>query len=165
MAYILAEPDKASVTSGDLRDFLKTKLPEYMIPTAFVFLDTLPLTFNGKVDRKALPAPKEARPGPDESFAAPNTPTETALAAIWREILHVERAGIHDNFFELGGHSLLMTQVISRLRDMFQVEFPIRRFFESPTIAEMSAAIEEILTDEIGRMSNEEVRRLAHCQD
>ena len=161
-AYAVVEPDRASVTSGELRDFLKTKLPDYMIPAAFVFLEALPLTPNGKVDRKALPAPEQVRPEQGEPFAAPGTPTETALVEIWREVLRVERVGVHDNFFELGGHSLLMTQIILRLRDAFQVELPMRKFFESPTIAELSAAVEELLAEEINQLSDEEVRRLAH---
>jgi amino acid adenylation domain-containing protein len=161
-AYVVAEPDKAGVTFAELRDFLKTKLPDHMIPSAFVFLDAMPLTTNGKVDRKALPAPEQTRPELDESFAAPTTPTETALVEIWREVLRLERVGIHDNFFELGGHSLVMTQIISRLREVFQVELPIRRFFESPTVAELSVAIEELLADEISRLSDDEARRLAH---
>src|SRR6266849_10897565 len=113
-----------------------------MVPSAFVFLEALPLTPNGKVDRKRLPAPGQVRPALDESFAAPNTATEIALAKIWREVLRLERVGVHDNFFELGGHSLLMTQAISRVREAFQVELPMRRFFESPTISGLSAAIE-----------------------
>jgi acyl carrier protein len=136
-----------------------------MIPSAFVFLDALPLTPNGKVDRKALPAPESTRPGPYQSFAAPNTPAEAALAEIWREVLHLERVGIHDDFFELGGHSLLMTQIISRLRGAFEIELPIRRFFESPTIAGLSVVIEGMLAGEISRLSDEEARRLAHSAD
>jgi amino acid adenylation domain-containing protein len=162
VGYVVAEPDEASVSLGESRDFLKKKLPDYMIPSALVFLDALPLTPNGKVDRKALPRPEQDRPELHESFAAPTTPTETALVEIWREVLRLERVGIHDNFFELGGHSLLMTQIVSRLRDAFQVELPIRCFFESPTVAELSVAIEELLADEIDKLSDEEARRLSH---
>ncbi|MFN2514061.1 MAG: hypothetical protein ABR568_21940, partial [Pyrinomonadaceae bacterium] len=86
-----------------LRSLLKEKLPDYMMPSAFVMLDTMPLTPNGKVDRKALPAPDHVRPGLEGAFAAPRTPTEELLAGIWAEVLGVERIGIHDNFFELGG--------------------------------------------------------------
>ncbi|HXI73486.1 MAG TPA: phosphopantetheine-binding protein, partial [Verrucomicrobiae bacterium] len=146
----------------DLRDFLKAKLPGYMVPAAFVPLDSLPLNGNGKVERKALPVPESNRAELNESSTAPGTPTEIALAEIWRGVLHLERVGIHDNFFELGGHSLLMTQVISRVRDAFQVELPMRTFFESPTIAELSVAIEELLADEISQLSDEEARRLMH---
>ena len=103
-------------TTNELRSFLKQKLPEYMVPSAFVFLDTLPLTPNGKVDRKALPAPDQNRPEAEESYVAPRTPVEELLAEIWAEVLKLDKVGVHDNFFELGGHSLLATQVISRVR-------------------------------------------------
>jgi acyl carrier protein len=127
-----------------------------------VFLDELPRTPNGKVNRRALPAPDAARRDADESFHAPGTPTEAALADIWREVLRLERVGMLDNFFELGGHSLLMTQVIVRVRETFQVELPMRRFFESPTIRNLATAIEELLVEDISALSEEEARRLAH---
>ncbi len=133
-----------------------------MIPAALVPLDALPLNGNGKLNRKALPPPELNRAELNESSAAPGTPTEIALAGIWSDVLHVGRVSVSDNFFELGGHSLLMTQVISRARDAFQVELPMRTFFESPTIAELAVAIEELLADEISQLSDDEVRRLAH---
>jgi acyl carrier protein len=120
---------------GELRRFLAEKLPDYMIPSSFVTLDALPLTPSGKVDRRALPAPDGARPELEETFAAPLTPIEQALAEIWCSLLKLERVGVHDNFFELGGHSLLATQVISRIRNLFQVEIPLRALFEAPTVA------------------------------
>jgi amino acid adenylation domain-containing protein len=165
VAYVVAEPDKASAGAAELRDFLKTELPGYMIPSALVFLEALPLTPNGKVDRKSLPPPEQVQSEPDESLAAPTTPTEAALAEIWREVLRLDRVGIHDAFFDLGGHSLLMTRIISRVREAFNVELPIRRFFESPTIAGLSAVIKELLVEEINRMSDEEAGRLAHSAD
>ena len=100
----------------ELRSFLQTKLPDYMVPAAFVVLDALPLTPNGKVDRQALPAPDQARPPLFEAFVAPRTPIEELLVGIWASVLRVESVGIHDNFFALGGHSLLAVQVMSRLR-------------------------------------------------
>jgi len=126
-----------------------------------VFLEALPLTPNGKVNRRALPAPDSTRPDLDKSFVAPSTPAEETLAGIWREVLRLDRVGVRDNFFALGGHSLLMMQVISRLREAFQVELPIRRFFESPMIAELALAIEELLVEEIHQLSEDEVLRLA----
>jgi acyl carrier protein len=114
-----------------------------MIPSAFVLLDALPLTPNGKLDRKALPAPDQNRPEPEESYVAPRTPVEEMLAEIWAEVLKLDKVGIHDNFFELGGHSLLATQVISRVRNTFQVEVPVRSLFEIPTVAHLAKAIEE----------------------
>ncbi len=92
---------------------MKVKLPDYMVPAAFVFLDTLPLTNNGKIDRKALPAPEQQRPELSRRYAAPTTPNEKSLAAIWSNVLRVEQVGIHDNFFELGGDSILSIQVIA----------------------------------------------------
>ncbi|MBI5649978.1 MAG: amino acid adenylation domain-containing protein [Chloroflexi bacterium] len=127
---------------ADLRLFLKTKLPEYMVPSAFVLLDALPLTPNGKVDRHALPAPDFARREGGRDFVAPRTPVEEMLAGIWRAILGGEQIGIRDNFFEMGGHSLLATQLVSRVRAAFHIELPLRHIFESPTIAELAEHIE-----------------------
>ncbi len=165
VAYLVAEPDKAGVTPGELRHYLDATLPGYMIPSAFAFLEALPLTPNNKVDRAALPALEQIRPELDESFTGPSTPTETAVAAIWREVLRVERVGATDNFFELGGHSLLMTQVISRLREAFQIELSIRRFFASPTVAGLARVIEELLVDEIRELSEEESGGLVPSTD
>jgi amino acid adenylation domain-containing protein len=128
-------------TITELRDFLQHKLPEHMVPSAFVFLDQLPLTLNGKVDRKALPAPDNARPELSREFVAPRSPVEMELAKIWRELLGVEEVGIYDNFFELGGHSLLLTQLASWIRKAFQVEVPLRVLFDTPTIIETTKAI------------------------
>ncbi|NJM67006.1 MAG: hypothetical protein HC851_15715, partial [Acaryochloris sp. RU_4_1] len=111
-------------------------LTECMIPSAFVLLDTMPLTPNGKVDRRALPIPNKAEFGLDRPFSAPQTVAEEVIANIWKQILNIERVGIHDNFFNLGGHSLLATRVISRLQNDFQAdELPLRCLFESPTVA------------------------------
>ncbi|MBW4649607.1 MAG: amino acid adenylation domain-containing protein [Kastovskya adunca ATA6-11-RM4] len=128
--------------SNELREFLKKQLPDYMIPAAFVLLSALPLTPNGKVDRRALPAPDTRMLAGETDFVAPRTPVEEVLTNLWAEVLNLERVGIDDNFFELGGHSLLATQLISRIRDTFQVELPLRCLFESPTIAELSQGIE-----------------------
>jgi len=149
--------------AGQLREFLQAKLPAYMIPSAFVFLDELPRTPNGKVNRRALPAPDPARRDAEETFRAPDTPTEAALADIWRDVLRLEHIGVLDNFFALGGHSLLMTQVIVRVRETFQVELPLRRFFESPMILDLAKSIEELLVEDISALSEEEAHRLAHC--
>ena len=126
-----------------LRGFLQERLPNYMVPAAFVRLDALPLTPNGKVDRQALPQPQPTRSVLEAPFVGPRTPVEEVIAGIWRQLLGLEQVGIHDNFFELGGHSLLATQVISRLRAAFQMELPLRRLFETPTIAELALAIEK----------------------
>ncbi|MFP2913762.1 phosphopantetheine-binding protein, partial [Pyxidicoccus sp. 3LFB2] len=117
------------------------KLPEYMVPSALVLLDTLPLTANGKVDRKALPVP-ELRTAEPESFAAPRTETEQLLAGIFSAVLNVPRVGLHDDFFELGGHSLLATQLVSRVREAFHVELALRTLFEAPSVEQLALRIE-----------------------
>jgi acyl carrier protein len=141
---------------GELRAFLKERLPDYMLPAAFVFLEALPLTPGGKIDRRALPPPDRTRPEADSTFVAPTNAVEELIAGIWTEVLGVERVGIYDNFFTLGGHSLLVAQILFRLHDAFQIELPMRTFFEQPTIAELAVTIEEILTEEIAYLSDEE---------
>ncbi|MCP4660017.1 MAG: non-ribosomal peptide synthetase, partial [bacterium] len=128
----------------ELRRFLSEKLPDYMVPAAFVLLDAFPLTPNGKVDRRALPAPELHRPELEEAFVAPRTPLEERLAAIWIEVLGVERVGVEDDFFALGGHSLLATQVVSRIRNALGVELPLRMVFESPTVGSLGERIEQL---------------------
>ncbi len=129
-------------TASELRSFLKDKLPEYMLPSAFVLLEAFPVTPNGKVDRRALPEPDQADAEPSATFVAPRTPTEEILVGVWAQVLGIKRVSIHDNFFELGGHSLLATQIISRLRDVFQVELPLRSLFEAPTVAGLAEKVE-----------------------
>lgn len=140
VAYVVPDPEQAP-TLSELRSFLKEKLPEYMVPSAFVMLKALPLTSNGKVDRKALPAPEQVRPELEATFVAPRTAIEEVLAQIWAEVLGLERVGIYDNFFDLGGHSLLLTQVTSRLQNAFGVELSLRQLFETPTIANLAVVI------------------------
>ena len=125
-----------------LRGFLQRKLPDYMIPSMFVLLESLPLTPNGKIDREALPLTDL-----ETAFVAPRTPVEQILVTIWCEILKLERVGIHDNFFELGGHSLLATRVVSRARNAFEMELPLRCLFENPTVGELAEAIMQSLAD------------------
>jgi amino acid adenylation domain-containing protein len=149
VAYVVANHDPGP-HSNELRSFLRRKLPEYMIPSAFVFLDSLPLTPNGKVDRKALPVPDQSRPELGAIFVRPRNPVEEMLAEIWAEVLRVERIGIHDNFFDLGGHSLLATQVVSRMRGALQLEIPLRALFETPTVAGLAERIGEIHQKEQG---------------
>jgi amino acid adenylation domain-containing protein len=141
VAYV-AGGGEARLTANELRGFLKDKLPEHMMPAVFVLLDTLPLTPNGKINRRALPTPDGQRPELDEAFAASRTATEELLAEIWGQVLGVERVGIYDNFFHLGGHSLLATQVISRIRETFQVEMPLRCMFEKPTVSGLAETID-----------------------
>ncbi len=140
VAYVV--PEEEPSPAGELRRFLKEKLPEYMVPSAFVTLEALPLTPNGKVDRGALPSPDWTRPELERAFVAPRTPVEEVLSGIWAQVLGVERIGVHDNFFELGGHSLLAIQLVSRLREAFQVELPLRDLFETPTVADLAERID-----------------------
>jgi acyl carrier protein len=112
-----------------------------MLPSAVVALDMLPLTPSGKLDQQALPLPDSLRPEIETSFAEPRTPIETQLAAIWCAVLRLDRIGIHDDFFTLGGHSLLVTQIISRVRDQWQIQLPFHSLFETPTIAGLAETI------------------------
>ncbi|MEM7758014.1 MAG: non-ribosomal peptide synthetase [Cyanobacteria bacterium P01_A01_bin.40] len=128
-----------------LRDFLKEKLPGHMVPSGIVLIEALPLAPSGKVDRQALPIP-DFQNESEVGFVAPCTPTEEIVADIWCQILKREKIGIYDDFFDLGGHSLLATQVISRLREAFQIELPVRSLFESPTVDGIIAHIEQIKT-------------------
>ncbi|HEX8141334.1 MAG TPA: amino acid adenylation domain-containing protein [Pyrinomonadaceae bacterium] len=171
VAYIVP-CDQAQSRMDELRSFLRRTLPEYLIPSAFVMLDALPLTPGGKIDPLALPAPEENGPQTTHGFVAPRSPLEETLADIWASILKTQWVGIRDNFFELGGHSLLATQVISRLRDHFNLELPLRTIFERPTVEELAAIIvqcrdeqaEELemarMLAELESLSDEDVRRI-----
>ena len=139
-AYVVARGTPAPDT-GELRRFLSDALPDYMVPSAVVVLDALPLSPNGKLDRRALPEPAADRA--QQVYVAPRSSTETTLAAIWREVLGVERVGVHDSFFELGGHSLLATKALSRMRQSLGLDVPLRTFFERPTIEGIALAIVE----------------------
>ncbi|MFB2880042.1 non-ribosomal peptide synthetase [Floridanema aerugineum] len=157
-AYLVAKDKEPTVSS--LRNFLKTKLPDYMIPATFVFLSALPLTSNNKINRRALPAPDIYQRNLEVNFVEPRNSTESELAQIWTEVLRLEKVGIYDNFFELGGHSLLATQVISRLREAFSIDLTLRYLFENPTIAELSQKVidrqvEQVGDDELNRILGE----------
>ncbi|MFC1715834.1 amino acid adenylation domain-containing protein [Candidatus Poribacteria bacterium] len=149
VAYIVSHQGK-NPTIDELRSFLKKKLPAYMVPSFFLFLEALPLAPNGKVDRRSLPAPDRSRPDMEEAYVAPCTTAEEILAQIWSDLLGVEGVGIHDDFFSLGGHSLLATQVISRLRSTSQVELSLHSIFETPTVAGLAKVIER---DNLGKPS------------
>ena len=135
VAYVATEqsPEHAPGVS-ELRSHLREKLPDYMVPSAFVMLDELPLTANGKVDRRALPAPTGARPDLAEDYVAPRTPVERVVAGIWCELLGLERVGLYDNFFTLGGHSMLATRVVFRLSQTLLVDLSLHTLFETPTV-------------------------------
>src|ERR1051326_74800 len=131
-----------TVTSSELRASLEQRLPEYMIPQAFVALEQWPLTVNGKLDRNALPEPDGSRPELGKEYVAPRTAVEEVLAGVWSEVLGIEQISIHDNFFELGGHSLLATQVVSRVREAFRVDLPLSDVFERATVTATAGVIE-----------------------
>jgi amino acid adenylation domain-containing protein len=136
VAYVVSDADPA-----ELREHLRQSLPEYMVPNAFVRLETLPRTTTGKFDPRSLPAPEYA--GAEDLYVAPRTPTEEVLAGIWAAVLRLERVGVEESFFELGGHSLLAMRVISRIRELFGVELPLRVLFERPTVAGLAVRVEE----------------------
>jgi acyl-CoA synthetase (AMP-forming)/AMP-acid ligase II/acyl carrier protein len=142
VAYLVPQPRQSTPTVRELRGHLKQKLPEYMVPTDFVVLDALPQTPNGKVDRRALPMPERSVVTLDSAYVAPRTPAEEALAEIWAEVLRAKQVGAHSDFFELGGHSLLATRIVSRVREVFQVELPLRALFEEPTVAGLAERVE-----------------------
>jgi amino acid adenylation domain-containing protein len=153
VAYLVAGDPPPAI--ADLRDFLKERLPAYMVPADFVMLESFPLAPTGKIDRRALPAPATvATPG--QGYAAAETPTEELLVAIWEQILDRSPVGVHDNFFALGGHSLLAPRVIAHIDATFQVRLPLRTFFASPTIAGVATSIDLILLQEIEALTEEE---------
>jgi acyl carrier protein len=139
VAYVVPAAG-GELTAEGLREDLKRMLPGHLLPSATVFLDALPLTPNGKVDRRALPAP-QARDVAREGYVAPSDPVEETLAAIWAEVLGIERVGARDDFFALGGHSLLATRVMSRVREALDAELPLRALFEQPTVAQLAGAV------------------------
>ncbi len=169
-AYVVCRSHPAPRVT-DIRDYLGRKMPDYMIPSAFMFMESLPLT-NGKVDRKALPRPDDKRPDLTTPFALPVSEIEKSLARIWEEVLDVRPIGKHDRFFDLGGHSLSASRVVSRVIQQFQLDIPLQSLFESPTIADMATMItthqgktldEQGITkliDELDALSEEEARRL-----
>jgi acyl carrier protein len=169
-AYVV--PSAPSPTVSALRRALAGQLPHYMIPSAFVLLDAMPLTPNGKIDRRALPDRRNVRPELETPFVSPRTPVETQLAQIWAQVLGLDPVGVHDNFFDLGGHSLSAAQVIARVIKHFQVELSPVLLFQTPTVSEMALVILEsqankldesqldrILSD-LEALSEEDARRI-----
>jgi acyl carrier protein len=147
VGYVVPEGNGFENHSLVLRTFLKERLPDYMVPVAFVLIESLPLTASGKIDRRALVA---LVPGEVESvhrYEPPRDAQEEKLAEIWAAVLRRKRVGIRDNFFELGGHSLMATQLVSRVRSAFEVELPLRNLFESPTVAELAGIIVQLQTE------------------
>lgn len=145
VGYIVAETGEDSLqVILQLRRFLKQQLPDFIVPTIFMALEAMPLTPNGKVDRKALPEPDASRPELEANYVAPRTPIEQEIADIWTQVLNLKRVGIYDNFFELGGYSLLAIQVVSRVRQALQVEILMSNLFELPTVADLAERVETL---------------------
>ena len=141
VAYVVTNEPGGEV-SNQLRSYVKAKVPDYMVPAVFVQLDALPVTGSGKVDRQALPAPDQSRPALEEEFVAPRNEIEESMAQIWREILELQRVGVHDNFFDLGGNSLVAMQIIAKVTNIFEVDLPLFTLFDTPTIAALAQQIE-----------------------
>jgi len=168
VAYVVGP--SGGTSAEELRRGLQRTLPEPMLPSAFVFLEAFPLTQQGKVDRRALPAPE--RPQPGSGFIPPRTPLEEEVARVWRDVLKVERVGVSDSFWELGGHSLLATRVLSRIEELFEIDLPLQTLFASPSLGEFAAMVgqralardggEDIAAalEELDDLSEEEVRAL-----
>jgi amino acid adenylation domain-containing protein len=144
VAYVVSDTGNV-LPSEEIRTWLRQRLPEYMVPSLFVFLDKLPLTVNRKIDRHALPNPEQAKRSSESAFTAPSTSAEKAVADIWRDLFKLDPLSTDANFFELGGHSLQATQVIARLRNLFQIDLPLRRLFEWPTIGGLARCVEREL--------------------
>ncbi len=159
LAYVVAQAGQQP-TYRELQQHLRKRLPDYMLPTALVYLETLPLTPNGKVDRKALPALDPGQFSLVDKFMAPETQLQEELAAIWTELLHLPQVGIHHNFFELGGNSLLATRLMVRIRSVFLVEVPLRSLFEASTIAELALVIEHLQNELIEQADSEEMAHM-----
>jgi acyl carrier protein len=143
VAYLVSSDPQLSRSA--LQDYLRTYLPDYMVPAVFVRLDSFPLKTSGKLDRALLPVPSASNTIEDDVYIAPRTVVERRVVSILAELLGIEKVGVNDNFFFLGGHSLLGTQLIARARDSFRVELPLRTVFDRPTAAELSAEIERML--------------------
>jgi amino acid adenylation domain-containing protein len=140
VAYAILQGNE-SPSAEDVKDFLKLSLPEFMVPSQIVFMDSFPLTQNGKIDRRALPAPTHGNISAAHEFIAPRTETEKKIAALWAELLNVEQIGIHDDFFDLGGHSLMAIKALSRIREDFEVDLPLATLLQAPTVAQLAALL------------------------
>jgi len=141
----------------ELKNFLLTYFPDYMIPVQFIPLEKLPITVNGKIDRKALPLPDTIRPVLEIEYVEPQTEFEQIVKEVWSEVLEIDKIGIHDNFLDVGGDSLRGIRVISRLGAEFELEFSINLIFQKPTIKQLAAHIEEVITNLLQEMEDENI--------
>ncbi|WP_394836371.1 amino acid adenylation domain-containing protein [Pendulispora rubella] len=156
VAYLVAQ-QKTEIDTGAVERALRAKLPEYMVPPSLITLEALPRTPNGKLDRRALPAP--SAPSAQVDFIAPRTAVEEGLSQIWCEVLSLERVSATDDFFSVGGHSLLATQVASRIREMYDIDLPLARLFHATTLEALALEIEEAVQRDIDALTDEEVER------
>lgn len=157
VAYVRLVPGAGGDALDALSARLRADLPDYMVPAHIVPLSTIPRTANGKVDHRALPAPSKHTAdlaAQLDSFVAPRTDAELALARVWSEVLGIDEIGAHDDFFELGGHSLLVNQVVARIRDVFGVELALRTLFDAPTLTGLATAVEDALIAELSQASD-----------
>jgi amino acid adenylation domain-containing protein len=161
-AYVVPRGESMALSPSVLREYIGEHLPVHMIPSAFVLIKQMPLTRNGKIDRKALPAPNQSDVAPGSKFVAPTGTIEEKLAEIWSEVLKLERVGAYDNFFHLGGHSLMATQVIHRINRAFNMNLPVRTIFDEPTIVGLALVIEESLISQLEEESEQTIQEELH---
>ena len=159
VAYVVPTPE-ARLRDKDLRQFLSSQLPDFMVPAIFVRIDSMPLNSSGKIDRGSIPSPSESNILRDETYARARTPIEQGVTAILARLLRLEKVGVNDNFFLLGGNSLLGAQVIAQIRDAFGVEISLLVLFDHPTILELSAEVERLLIAKVGALSEGEAKHL-----
>ena len=165
VGYVAFRAEAVPPGIQELRDYLRERLPDYMVPSAFAILDALPLTASGKIDRRALPEPEGGRPDLDASYVAPRTQAEEVIAGIFAAVLNLQRVGVEDNFFELGGHSLLATQVVSRVREAFEVDLPLRALFDAPVVARLTLAVEDLILRELEELGDEDLELAGEAGD
>jgi amino acid adenylation domain-containing protein len=161
VAYVVASHE-STPTFSELRSFLKEKLPDYMIPSAFVYPDALPITPHGKVDRRALPAPEQSRSELEAVYVAPQSEVERIIAEVWQQVLRIEQVGMHDNFFDLGGHSLLLIQIHNKFQELFKKEIPIADIFRYPTIKALAGHLTQEENDRVSiQQTSDSIEKLA----
>jgi amino acid adenylation domain-containing protein len=161
VAYVVASHE-STPTFSELRSFLKEKLPDYMIPSAFVYPDALPITPHGKVDRRALPAPEQSRSELEAVYVAPQSEVERIIAEVWQQVLRIEQVGMHDNFFDLGGHSLLLIQIHNKFQELFKKEIPIADIFRYPTIKALAGHLTQKENDRVSiQQTSDSIEKLA----
>jgi acyl-coenzyme A synthetase/AMP-(fatty) acid ligase/acyl carrier protein len=159
VAYLVTDWDPPPVTD-DLRAYLRQRLPDYMLPASFILMEEMPLTPNGKIDRKALPEPDRSRPTLTQGYVTPETEIEQLLTTIWQEVLGLDKVGRYDNFFDLGGDSISVMQVMIQVSQVLEIELPPKMLFEMPILADFAGRIEDSLIAEIENLSDEEVELL-----